>query len=250
MIILRRPFPKSTIAQPFGANENNSYSLSGLKGHTGIDFGVPYGTPIPNVIDGAYCFAVLNKGDPNLMDYRAVFTLVDDGDYSYEISYGHFSDSVSVIGKRYNSGDTLAFIGNAGPVYTNGFEVTEAQKEAGSHAGSHLHFQVRKLTKIISGMAYDPSAKYVQEYGGIPGAYTSGVLQYGGFYYKVVDPDNGYNGCIDPEPFFEDNQPVVVPQLTPSDKVAVLAAQDQASGNTQQAGILWALVKFLKSFFS
>lgn len=180
------PYPKSTITQRFGDNASPLYASQGLKGHTAYDWGVPYGTPIPNCTPDAYCYSRLNEGDKNLMDYKAVFFIVETETGVYELSYGHLSGFVAEIGKTYQVGDTIGYVGNSGPVYVGQHEVTEAEKEAGSHAGAHLHGpQIRVLQKVIK----------IQK-GQQPIYSENGLLQLNGFYFIVPDYSNGYNGCV------------------------------------------------------
>ncbi len=191
-MILVKPFP--IIGQGFGGNVVSLYSSQGLKGHTGIDFGADWGAPIKCATD-AYCYSVMNRDNPNLMAYRAVYTLVDDGDVTYEVSYGHCSTIFAKPNTFVKRGDILANIGNTGDVFSGGYAVTVEEKNAGSHSGQHLHFQVRKMRKVAIDDATDPTAHYAMD--------GSGILSLNGFYYQVPNYDDGYNGCVDPMPFFQ-----------------------------------------------
>lgn len=190
---LTSPFPKSYITQGFGGNANTLYAGQGLKGHTGIDYATInfHGTAIPSAAD-AWCYSTMNDGNPNPDYYRAVFTIVDDPDYSYEISYGHCSRIVVQEG-RVAEGQHLADIGNTGDCYVGGRRVTKEEKLAGSTAGSHLHFQVRKCVRRKDRRS---GYQYLRN--------SNGYYRKDGFYYEIVDYNNGYNGCVDPAQFFED----------------------------------------------
>lgn len=186
------PYPKSTITQRFGENANSSYAADGLKGHTAYDWGVPYGTPIPNCTADAYCYSVMHKDDPVLMDYRAAFFIVETDTGVYEISYGHMSEIIAVPGNTYQVGDTIGLVGNTGPVFAGQHEVTEAEKDAGSHAGAHLHGpQIRVLQKVTE---THTGPGFFNHY-----LTTDGINLYrdkDGFYYEVPTYQNGYNGCV------------------------------------------------------
>ena len=190
---LFKPFPDETVSQFFGGNENVYYKANELKGHPGMDFAVPWGTPIPQCCEGAYVYSLLNKDNPDLSKYRAVCTMWDDpnSDTSYEVIYGHCSDIESIPGTTPTVGTFLAMVGNTGPVYANGEEVSTAAKEAGSHQGAHLHFQVRLCKRV---KLTDATKQYIVD--------SNGIYQKDGWYYEVVNYSNGYNGCIDPQPFF------------------------------------------------
>ena len=230
---LTKPF--SIIGQGFGANAVPIYSGQGLRGHTGIDFGANWGDPIHCAVD-SYCYSVMNRDNPNLMAYRAVFTLVDDGDVTYEVSYGHCSTIYAVPGKTYKVGDVLANVGNTGDVFAGinpTGEVTEADKLAGSHAGAHLHFQVRLLKKVAIKDATDPTVHYILD--------GNGIYSKDGYYYSVPNYNDGWNGCVDPMPFFLD------PTDTPYAKLIVIA-DSMIATNPYQAGIVRAVANIVKAF--
>lgn len=136
----------------------------------------------------------MNKDNFDLMKFRGVFTIVDDTDASYEVSYGHCSQISAVATSVYDKGDTLAQIGNTGVVYVGDHLVTGAEKNSGSVAGSHLHFQVRKLKRVVVADTPNPVGPYLSD--------ANGLIQRNGYYYQIPDYHNGYNGCIDPSQFF------------------------------------------------
>lgn len=70
----------------------------------------------------------------------------------------------------------------------------------------------------------------------------------------TIDGDNGYTGALDFSHWFT-NKYVLdeitdrqTPDLGPADRVAVIAAQKQAEGNTKLAAQLWAIVALIKAF--
>jgi len=223
---IKLPFPKRLIGQKFGANAVSLYKGQGLKGHTGIDFSASWATIIPNSANKAYCYTIMNRDALDLMKYRAVFTIVEDGDKAYEISYGHCSTIIAEVGKTYNIGDTIAYVGNTGDAYQAGRKITEKEKEAGSDAGSHLHFQVRACKKVKS---TSKGKKYL--YNGY------GIYKKNGFYYEVINYDNGYHGCVNPMKF--------VGIDTPYTRLMTLADNTK---NPVQAGIIRAVAGIVKAF--
>lgn len=75
----------------------------------------------------------------------------------------------------------------------------------------------------------------------------------------TVDGDNGYTGAIDFSHWFENKfvldvitsrQMSTNTELSPADKVAIIAAQKQAEGNSKLASQLWAIVALIKAFMS
>lgn len=186
------PASKSLITQRFGDNANISYARDGLKGHTAYDWGMPYGAPIPNCVKDAYCYSRMHEGDPTLMDYRAVFFIVETETGVYEVSYGHLSGFVAEVGKIYQPGDVIGYVGNTGDVFSGQHEVTEAEKDAGSHSGAHLHGpQIRPLRKVLQ--FTKGSIRIYSEAGS--------YLKLGDYFFEVLDYNNGYNGCVSLAPF-------------------------------------------------
>lgn len=186
------PTDVRTIAQAFGENANGSYARDGLKGHPAIDFGAPWGAPIRSASRGlGRVYKKFNEQNPDLSRYRAPCELIDLDDCVIEITYGHCNDITCLLG-TVKPLQILATVGNTGSVFDGSHEVTEAEKEAGSHGGAHLHFQLRKCQKVTDILATE---QYLQ---GI-----DGNVFYDGFYYHVPEYNNGYNGCIDPQPYLD-----------------------------------------------
>lgn len=185
------PLPKGFPAgQPFAGNFNPLYANAGLKGHGAIDYPAPYGTTMYAVTD-CYVYSTINMGaSPDR--YRAVYTIVDDPDFSYEISYGHVIDSLVPVEAHISRGTPIARVGNFGDVYSGGHYVTKEEKIAGSTAGSHIHFQIRKCKRVLERAS---KKQYIRD--------QYGYVKINGFYYEVQDYDNGYNGCVDPAQFFD-----------------------------------------------
>lgn len=195
---LQRPFPKSTLSQAFSLNDVPLYVEKGLTGHTGQDYVVAWGTPVPCAVDNSYCYSTINKDNPDPSKYRTPCFIVEDETGVYEIIYGHASDILAIPDRMYHAGEIVSKVGNTGAVYVGGRETTTAAKLKGSKDGSHLHFQVRLLTKVVKTRK---GYNYVVD--------GNGILKKDGYYYEVVNYDNGRNGCIDPEPFFEEKKPYI-----------------------------------------
>lgn len=191
------PVPRSAISQGFSENANDSYARDGLIGHTAIDWEFKHGAPVPNCVANAYCYSVMNKDHQDPMKYRAVFTLVnaDNGVTDWaEVSYGHADKILAEVGKTYQPGDTLMTAGNTGTVYSGGRFITKEEKLKGSTAGTHLHGpQVRPVKRVKK-----TSKKKQYLYDG------SGILKIDGYYFEIVNYENGLNGCVNPAPFLLD----------------------------------------------
>lgn len=187
------PTSNHTVAQGFGENANGSYAGAGLKGHPAIDFYSDYNAPIYSASRGlGRVYKIFNKDNPDLMKYRAPCELIDLEDCSIEITYGHCNHITCSLGPTERGGQ-LATVGNTGEVYSGNHMVTEAEKEAGSTAGRHLHFQLRKCQRVLKTEADD---NFLQDEFG-------GQYREDGYYY--VWKQNGFNGCIDPAPYLVDS---------------------------------------------
>lgn len=174
------PCALSRQTQNFGAQPK---VYAPLKGHPAHDFVFDWNEAIPFIAD-SYVYSKLNENNANPDKYTAVCTIVEDGDEVDEIIYGHPNLMPVEIDKTYRMGETAAFAGNKGMVFSWGKLVTKAEKLAGSRAGTHLHLQrrpVKKVSKVSSGKRYLQTSK--------------GKLKKDGFYYEIKDYDNGFAGC-------------------------------------------------------
>lgn len=186
------PFKKWWMTQGFAQNLNTYYKEGGLAGHPALDIVALGDDTIFNAIDNAYCFSLMNKDNPDLMRYRAVYTLVEMDGVFYEVSYGHCDQIFAEVGKTYNTGDRLALQGNTGDVASGGKKITLKEKQDGSQVGQHLHWQFRlvKPSVIIEkGKAYLGDEK--------------GTFKKDGYYYEIPYYKNGFNGCVDPSNLIE-----------------------------------------------
>jgi murein DD-endopeptidase MepM/ murein hydrolase activator NlpD len=189
------PVEKGTLLnQAFGGNSNPLYAKQGMDGHTGEDWGFKFGQTIYSVSD-CYVYSTINLG-PSPEKYRAVYTLVVDGEFAYEISYGHVIDCLVPVDSYIKKGTPIARMGNFGDVYAGGHYVTKAEKINGSTEGTHLHFQVRKCLKRTK----REGSNYLKD--------SKGYLQVDGYYFQIEDYQNGYKGCVDPQPFYDKTWPV------------------------------------------
>lgn len=178
---------KPRITQKYSENLTTYYAEKGLVGHGAWDMYQSHGTPILCGVDG-YVFSVINKDNPDLMKYRAVYTFVEQDGIAYEVSYGHLGEIFVAKGQKVKVGDKLGTQSNTGNVASGGVKITKEMKATGSTAGSHLHFQVRLLKKATKREA---GKKYLFE-------------TINGSLYEIPLFKNGFNGCIDPATFMQD----------------------------------------------
>lgn len=135
---MRKPFNGSfPITQGFGGNAA-AYAKFGLKGHNGIDYGLPSGTPLVAAISGK---VMETTNDPTGYGLYVKLESVQEGALT-----AHMKSFNVSVGQDVKEGDLIGFSDNTG-----------------NSTGPHLHF---------------------------------------GYYKMPRDRSNGYNGYIDPTPYF------------------------------------------------
>jgi murein DD-endopeptidase MepM/ murein hydrolase activator NlpD len=186
-----------TITQKFGGNANPLYASQGLFGHPAVDLVKAYDAYIVSSY-ASYVYKIVNKDNPDLSRYRAVHTLFQDEGQWYELVYGHCNKIYARVGDTVPVGSLLASMGNTGDVYYQGLPVPVSQRDKAPYPGTHLHWQLRRV--VLS-----PTASVGKRY--LDTETPTGERQDAlyqdrdGNYYEVPEYDNGYNGCIDAEPY-------------------------------------------------
>ncbi len=130
---LQKPFIGDfPITQHFGQNLNGFYAAEGLKGHQGIDFAMPNGTPVLAAADGLviYVSTDIQKGEGVTIMSDAIF------DYNglackLSIVVWHLQDkSIKVkVGEKVKAGQIIGLSNNTGQT-----------------TGPHLHFSIVPLS--------------------------------------------------------------------------------------------------------
>lgn len=194
------PCDTRVVTQGFSKNANTSYSRDGLLGHPAIDFGTNFDDPIYSVTRGdGYIYKIFNRDNPDLNRYRAVCELLHLKDYTIEFTYGHCNCIYCQTGQTLLQ-EKLASSGNTGEVYSGGRLVTSDEKLLGSKAGTHLHFQMRKCRRVTDPVWNGKNYFLLDD---------NGLVYFEDGYCFEYDKD-GYNGCIDPMPYFK--QPDIIEQ--------------------------------------
>jgi murein DD-endopeptidase MepM/ murein hydrolase activator NlpD len=115
------------ITSPFGMRINpitHNYS-----GHTGIDIGVPYGTPIHAADGGTVIYAGWNVAYGNM-------TVIDHGG-GFSTMYAHQSKQMVAVGDHVTQDQIIGYIGTTG-----------------WSTGPHLHFEIRVNGVPVNPMKY------------------------------------------------------------------------------------------------
>lgn len=185
------PYKNWIITQKYAENANTYYAEGGRKGHGAFDLVGIGDKNIYASCDG-YVYSHINKDNPDLMRYRAVYQLVEDNGIFYELSYGH-ADKILVEPKTYvKRGDLLMTEGNTGNVASGGVKVTLKMKQDAlpNKPGAHLHWQLRQVLPVDK---KEKGKTYLTD--------ANGTFKKDGKYFEVLNYTNGYSGCVDPEPF-------------------------------------------------
>jgi murein DD-endopeptidase MepM/ murein hydrolase activator NlpD len=166
------------MTQPFGANDVNYYSQWGLKGHNGIDYSTKHMDKgeawVLASMDG---YVISDKTIQSDSKGRFVTTmskavLINGREAKVECCYFHLKEAkVSVtdpLGFSFFTNKVTRFI-RAGTL------IGISDNTGKYTTGAHLHFHTRIYWKQDNG-------------------------------YYTPDYNNGYDGCIDPMPFFKDDK--------------------------------------------
>lgn len=128
---LQYPLHEVTITQKFGENDTPLYKQLGMKGHNGIDFYAPDGTPVMASHSGTVTYAGLDGSNGNL-----IVILTDepydylDGQAYYKTLYGHLKTGTYQV--------------TAGDKVVCGQIIAQADN-TGASLGSHLHFGLKPV---------------------------------------------------------------------------------------------------------
>nr|MBF0681421.1 M23 family metallopeptidase [Pseudomonas sp.] len=125
---LRVPLEFTRVSSGFGARRHPV--LNTLRGHKGVDYAAPTGTPIQATADGVVEFSGSQRG------YGNTIVLKHHGDYS--TLYAHLSRFAPGLkrGQKITQGQTIGYVGSTG-----------------MSTGPHLHYEFR-----IAGQQIDPQS--------------------------------------------------------------------------------------------
>ena len=129
--------PGIYLTQFFGGNEA-VYSQFGLKGHNGLDWGCPRGTPVLAVHDGEIQFLIENTNYGTGYGKNVRLYFEEDG-FVYDCVYGHL-DRYEGEPRKVQQGEIIGYTDNTG-----------------FSTGDHLHFGMRKL---LNGVIVDYNNGY------------------------------------------------------------------------------------------
>jgi murein DD-endopeptidase MepM/ murein hydrolase activator NlpD len=163
-------YPDGDVTQFFGENPT-LYAPLGMAGHNGIDIVRPWGEHMFACADSTVAMTKVAEDG-----YGQEIRLLEDcgGGMYREWTYGHMSFIAVKAGQKLVEGQYVGNMGNTGFVVSGSTPFWKTNP----YAGTHVHFQVRRLKQSDKGW----------DYYGLP------------LKVEALDYDNGYKGAIDPVP--------------------------------------------------
>jgi murein DD-endopeptidase MepM/ murein hydrolase activator NlpD len=127
---MKLPFHHSKITGRFGTlsefrRKNN------MQAHSGVDFAMPEGTPIPALANGTIVLQQFSQVLGNV----SVLRVMGADKVLYYVGYCHLKAEGLEVGQRVKEGDTIGFVGNTGS----------------ASSGPHLHMTVSREIKGVFG---------------------------------------------------------------------------------------------------
>jgi murein DD-endopeptidase MepM/ murein hydrolase activator NlpD len=127
---MKLPFSFKKITGRFGTLSEYRRK-NGMQPHSGLDFAMPEGTPIPALANGTIVLQQFSKVLGNV----SVLRIMGKDGQIYFIGYCHLKAEGLEVGQKVREGDTIAFVGNTGS----------------ASSGAHLHMTVSKELKGVFG---------------------------------------------------------------------------------------------------
>lgn len=173
--------PPVTITQVFGINSQlySDPKYGGIKGHNGIDFKAPHGTPVFATHDGYASYQIDGGGGHGVVIITdKEWEDVDNSSCYWKSIYWHLIDGSKET--RFVS----PFMGKSGYSRVECGDLIGFADNTGASTGDHLHYGIKPVAK---GEAW-------------------------GTWYNL-EQTNGYLGAVDPMSYFDKNYPVTISNL-------------------------------------
>lgn len=222
---------KGKIEFGFGPGGQGSEEYKNTVGfyHNGVDWKQGFGSPIRSDNAGmAYKTIAAGFTADN---WAAVHILVplERHDRFMEIILGHVSAVLVDEGAAVKENQIVALEGNRGLVYSGGVRITPEMQKGGDKRGSHVH-ECWRLTQRVKAMR--KGQHYLRTKYGDP------YMDKQGFYYEIIDNDNGFKGMIDPR---------LYDSLSTADKIdkAVEVLRQRKDPDAEALGFMAKLLRVL-----
>jgi murein DD-endopeptidase MepM/ murein hydrolase activator NlpD len=127
---MKLPFHHSKITGRFGTlsefrRKNN------MQAHSGVDFAMPVGTPIPALANGT----IVINAESKVLGHVVVLRIMDKAKKLKYIGYCHLDKPGLPVGTKVKEGETVGLVGNTGS----------------ASSGPHLHITVSDQIKGVYG---------------------------------------------------------------------------------------------------
>ncbi len=127
---MRFPFPWQKITGRFGTL-SEFRKARGMQPHSGTDWAMPEGTPIPAIANGTIVLQQFSK----ILGNVSVQRVADKEGKLWFVGYCHLKDQGLDVGTKVREGQTVGLVGNTGSAST----------------GAHLHMTVSAELKGVFG---------------------------------------------------------------------------------------------------
>lgn len=131
---MKLPFHWKKITGRFGTLSDYR-KANGMQPHSGVDFAMPEGTPIPALDRGTIVLQQYSK----ILGNVSVLRVMSKDKKLWYVGYCHLKAEGHAVGTKVREGDTIGFVGNTGSAST----------------GAHLHMTVSSKLKGVFGVTSD-----------------------------------------------------------------------------------------------
>lgn len=135
---MKLPFPHTKITGRFGTL-SEFRKARGMQAHSGVDWALPVGTPIPALANGTI---VLNQ-ESKVLGHVVVLRIMDKEKKLAYIGYCHLQEPGLAVGTKVKEGEIIGKSGNSGS----------------ASSGPHLHMTASREIKGVFGptsVKFDP----------------------------------------------------------------------------------------------
>jgi murein DD-endopeptidase MepM/ murein hydrolase activator NlpD len=127
---MKLPFHHSKITGRFGTL-SEFRKARGMQPHSGLDFGVPLGTPIPALANGT----IVLQQESKVLGHVVVLRIMDKQKKLAYVGYCHLMAKGLEVGTKVKEGETVGLVGSSGS----------------ASSGPHLHMTVSREIKGVFG---------------------------------------------------------------------------------------------------
>jgi murein DD-endopeptidase MepM/ murein hydrolase activator NlpD len=127
---MKLPFHHSKITGRFGTL-SEFRKARGMQPHSGVDFAMPIGTPIPALANGT----IVLQQESKVLGHVVVLRVMDNEKKLAYVGYCHLKEPGLAVGTKVKEGETVGLVGNSGS----------------ASSGPHLHLTVSRQVKGVFG---------------------------------------------------------------------------------------------------